>query len=118
MNRQESFEKHWAQTHDVPVESMAQYRWKDQDGYRLPGMAAHYRTFCAAMDSIPALKKQGNVLDAYRIAYPNAPLGCAWNSMSGQFEQSWEEHWGEFNEEYEAYNAQYQAFKKGWELNQ
>lgn len=52
MTRQESFEKHWAETHDVPVETMAQYRWKDQDGYRLPGMASHYRTFCAALDSV------------------------------------------------------------------
>lgn len=51
MNRQESFEKHWAQTHDVPVETMAQYRWKDQDGYRLPGMATAYRNFCAGWDA-------------------------------------------------------------------
>lgn len=50
MNRQESFEKHWAETHDVPVESMAQYRWKDQDGYRLPGMATAYRNFCAGWE--------------------------------------------------------------------
>lgn len=51
MNRQESFEKHWSQTHDVPVESMTQYRWKDQDGYRLPGMATAYRNFCAGWDT-------------------------------------------------------------------
>lgn len=51
MNRQESFEKHWAQTHDVPLETMARYRWKDQDGYRLPGMATAYRNFCAGWDA-------------------------------------------------------------------
>lgn len=51
MIRQESFEKHWAAQHDVPVEAMAQYRWKDKDGYRLPGIAAGYRNFCAGWDA-------------------------------------------------------------------
>lgn len=52
MSRQESFERHYAEQHDVPVESMAQYRWAEKDGYRLPAIAAHYRTFCAALDSV------------------------------------------------------------------
>lgn len=49
MTRQELFEAHWADVHAVPVEAMAQYRFSEKDGYRLPGMAAHYRTFCAAL---------------------------------------------------------------------
>lgn len=54
MTKQERFEAMWADRHSVPVETMAKYRFKDADGYRLPGMAAHYRTFCAAWDMIEA----------------------------------------------------------------
>lgn len=54
MTRQELFEAHWADVHAVPVETMAQYRFVEKEGYRLPGMAAHYRTFCAALDVHPA----------------------------------------------------------------
>lgn len=50
MNRQESFEAYWADAHDIPVESMAQYRWTEKDGYRLPGIAAGYRNYCAGWD--------------------------------------------------------------------
>lgn len=51
MSRQQSFEKYYAEQHDVPAETMAQYRWKDKDGYRLPGIAAGYRNFCAGWDA-------------------------------------------------------------------
>jgi hypothetical protein len=51
MTRQELFEKHWAEVHDLPVETMQQYRWLHQDGYRLPGIAAAYRNFCAGWDA-------------------------------------------------------------------
>jgi hypothetical protein len=51
MTRQDSFEQHWADVHDLPVETLAQYRWKDKDGYRLPGIAAGYRNFCAGWDA-------------------------------------------------------------------
>ena len=51
MNRQESFEQHYASQHDVPAESMAQYRWAGRDGYRLPGIAAAYRNYCAGWDA-------------------------------------------------------------------
>lgn len=51
MSRQESFEQHYADQHDVPVESMAQYRWKDKGGYRLPGIAAAYRNYCAGWNA-------------------------------------------------------------------
>lgn len=52
LERQLKFETIWAERHSVPLESMVQYRFKDQDGYRLPSMAAHYRTFCAALEMV------------------------------------------------------------------
>jgi hypothetical protein len=51
MTRQEAFEAHWADVHDLPVETMQQYRFASQDGYRLPGIAAAYRNFCAGWDA-------------------------------------------------------------------
>lgn len=54
MTRQELFEQFYADQHDVPVETMAQYRWKDQDGYRLPGIASAYRSYCAGWDASKA----------------------------------------------------------------
>jgi len=46
MNQQERFDAYYADQHGVPVESMTAYRLADT--YRLPGIAAHYRTFKAA----------------------------------------------------------------------
>lgn len=72
MNRQDSFERHWADMHDIPVETLAQYRWKDQDGYRLPGIAAGYRNFCAGWDAqnptIDALLNHCNDGECHRCA--------------------------------------------------
>lgn len=51
MSRQQSFEKYYAEQHDVPAETMVQYRWAEQDGYRLPGIAAAYRNYCAGWDA-------------------------------------------------------------------
>lgn len=50
--RQEKFERIWSIQHAVPVESLLELRWHTQDGYRDPAMAAHYRTFNLALDSI------------------------------------------------------------------
>lgn len=52
MTRMERFEKIWSAQHAVPTESLLQYRWVTQEGYRLPAMAAHFRTFCETLDSI------------------------------------------------------------------
>lgn len=52
MTRQERFERIWAAQHAVPPESLLQYRWITQEGYRLPAMAAHFRTFCETLDSL------------------------------------------------------------------
>lgn len=50
MNRRDSFEAAYAASHDLPIEIFSQYRMGDT--YRLPGIASHWRTWCAALDSI------------------------------------------------------------------
>ena len=52
MSRQQDFEAIYAKQHDVPAESLVQYRHKSKEGYSLPGIASHYRTYCEALDSI------------------------------------------------------------------
>ena len=52
MNRQQDFEAIYAKQHDVPAESLVQYRHKSKEGYNLPGIASHYRTYCDTLDSI------------------------------------------------------------------
>jgi len=52
MSRQQAFEAIYAKQHDVPAESLVQYRHKSKEGYNLPGIASHYRTYCEALDSI------------------------------------------------------------------
>lgn len=52
MSRQQAFEAIYAKQHDVPAESLVQYRHKSKDGYNLPGIASHYRTYCQTLDSI------------------------------------------------------------------
>lgn len=59
MSRQQAFEAIYAKQHDVPAESLVQYRFESKEGYSLPGIASHYRFYCLAMDSeeIQALRK-------------------------------------------------------------
>lgn len=52
MTRQQAFEAIYAKQHDVPAESLVQYRFESKDGYSLPGIASHYRTYCDTLDSI------------------------------------------------------------------
>lgn len=52
MSRMKGFEKLWADRHGIAPEDLVQYRFESRDGYRLPDMAAHYRTFCDTLDSI------------------------------------------------------------------
>jgi hypothetical protein len=49
MNRRESFERSYAEAHDLPIETFSQYRMGDT--YRLPMIAKCYRFWCAALDS-------------------------------------------------------------------
>lgn len=49
MNR-EAFEKSYAEAHDLPLDTFSQYRMGDT--YRLPGIASHWRTWCAALESV------------------------------------------------------------------
>lgn len=65
MSRQESFEQHYADQHDVPAETMIQYRWAEQDGYRLPGIAAAYRNYCAGWDA-GAEQKNSTITQEFR----------------------------------------------------
>lgn len=69
MNRMEGFEKLWAARHDVKPEDMAQYRFESREGYRLPDMAAHYRTYCDVLDSIvidlPESKLEGDLINNF-----------------------------------------------------
>lgn len=69
MTRQEAFEAYYADMHDIPVETMQQYRWLHQDGYRLPGIAAAYRNFCAGWDAAESQKP------VYKVSKP-ACLVC------------------------------------------
>lgn len=52
MSRQQAFEAIYAKQHDVPAESLVQYRFESKEGYSLPGIASHYRTYCDTLDSI------------------------------------------------------------------
>jgi len=53
--RQDNFEILWSLRHDVPAESLKQYRFETKEGYRLPDMASHFRTYC---DTLNTLTKQ------------------------------------------------------------
>lgn len=57
MSRQQAFEAIYAKQHDVPAESLVQYRHKSKEGYNLPGIASHYRTYCETLDSISKQKE-------------------------------------------------------------
>lgn len=50
--RMEKFEQLWSARHDIPAESLVQYRFESREGYRLPELAAHYRTFVDTLESI------------------------------------------------------------------
>lgn len=53
MNQQQRFEAFYAKQHDIDPKPVAGYRMGDS--YRLPGIAAHYRTFKAAEDGVNQL---------------------------------------------------------------
>lgn len=56
-DRQLSFEAHWGDQHGVPAESLAKLRWVTQEGYRLPDMASHFRTWCAGLEWLESQAK-------------------------------------------------------------
>jgi len=68
MSRMEQFEKLWSERHGVPAESMSQYRFASREGYCLPDMASHYRTFCETLDSFV-------VFLADDCGFPHHPMG-------------------------------------------
>lgn len=50
--RQDNFEILWSLRHDVPAATLKQYRFDTKEGYRLPDMASHFRTYCDTLDSV------------------------------------------------------------------
>lgn len=65
MIRQQAFEAIYAKQHDVPAESLVQYRHKSKEGYNLPGIASHYRTYCLTLDSIVITLPSGGYYAGY-----------------------------------------------------
>lgn len=86
MSRQQAFEAIYAKQHDVPAESLVQYRHKSKDGYNLPGIASHYRTYCEVMDSEEI---QGLRRDADRYRWLNSEAACD----SGMIPEFYGEKW-------------------------
>lgn len=60
--RQIAFEQNWAERHDIPAESLAQYRHATAEGYRLPDLATNFRTFCAALDWFEEISSKNTVV--------------------------------------------------------
>lgn len=77
MSRQQSFEKYYAEQHDVPAETMVQYRWAEQDGYRLPGISAAYRNYCAGWDAGQPQMKLGNFIAEVFYLQGDEPFICS-----------------------------------------
>lgn len=69
MSRQQAFEAIYAKQHDVPPESLVQYRFESKEGYKLPGIASHYRTYCDTLDSI--------VIEVPELINCGEDMGCA-----------------------------------------
>lgn len=68
MNQKERFEAFYADQHGVEIATMTQYRMGDT--YRLPGIAAHYRTFKAAEGGV--VDRRDSIRDAVAAAIGEA----------------------------------------------
>lgn len=75
MSRQQAFEAIYAKQHDVPAESLVQYRFESKDGYSLPGIARHYRTYCDTLDSI-VVEMPNRFEEKYQDYYDDVDGGC------------------------------------------
>ena len=75
MIRQQAFEAIYAKQHDVPAESLVQYRFDSKEGYSLPGIASHYRFYCLAMDSI-VVELPNRFDEKYQDYYDDVEGGC------------------------------------------
>lgn len=69
-SRQGMFERLWADRHGISPDDLIQYRFKDKEGYRLPKMASHYRTFCDTLDSV-----------VVELPEPYSSFGCMGEGM-------------------------------------
>lgn len=63
MNRQEAFEKAYAEAHDLPLETFAQYRMGET--YRLPGIAKCWRFWNLALDSFAGSQKLTTITKSF-----------------------------------------------------
>ena len=52
---QQRFEAFFADQNDLPVETLAQYRFATEDGYRLPAMNRKYNYFKAGVCSVTGI---------------------------------------------------------------
>ena len=75
MTRQQAFEAIYAKQHDVPAESLVQYRFDSKEGYSLPQIASHYRTYCDALDSI-VVELPNRFDEKYQDYYDDVEGGC------------------------------------------
>lgn len=75
MSRQQAFEAIYAKQHDVPAESLVQYRHKSKEGYNLPGIASHYRTYCETLDSI-VVELPNRFDEKFQEYYEEVEGGC------------------------------------------
>ena len=75
MIRQQAFEAIYAKQHDVPAESLVQYRHKSTEGYSTPGIASRYRTYCETMDSI-MVEMPNRFDEKYQDYYDDVEGGC------------------------------------------
>lgn len=76
MNRQESFEKAYAEAHDMPLDTFAKYRMGDT--YRLPGIAKCWRFWNLALDSVVVELPSTEVFGMYSEEVARVAIdGCA-----------------------------------------
>lgn len=75
MSRQQAFEAIYAKQHDVPAESLVRYRHKSKEGYNLPGIASHYRTYCETLDSI-VVELPNRFDEKFQEYYEEVEGGC------------------------------------------
>jgi hypothetical protein len=67
----EAFEASYASSHDLPLETFSQYRMGDT--YRLPGIASHWRTWCAALDSVVVELPTPETPESYGVCEADDP---------------------------------------------
>lgn len=81
MSRQERFEAAYAEAHDMPIETFAQYRMGDT--YRLPGIAKCWRFWNLALDSVQPLDQRQVTQSDRTIGYTGCIICGAFTDHGG-----------------------------------